>query len=577
MDALQRFFRYDKQLDRRGESLLGRESSLFLFASAISRKPLKMINIGIGSGDVALTLLFARDAYLNSQLICLQPAAVEETIEPQLLAQLESASVSVIRCVDWESPKLEGLHAACDLIAVDLSKINTTADLPSILTLAHEDALIFLYAGVAADKQNLLAEAAALLSRSEWRIDLSTRWVSSESPRQPDMLVVQKQSPGGARHHLTKASGSAPAPNDTTATPIHLALPPPANTFGWGVCSHYLSKELAKLCSVHVLTEAEAAALRRPLKGKVFHAFTGIQFESIFEQARGEQNYAYTFFENELPPQSVENAKRYDLVLGGSTWCLERMQEKGIDNSGVLIQGIDPQFFYPITTPKSQDKFVLFSGGKFEPRKGQDLVLAAFKALQAKYPDIFLVTCWHNLWPQSMDLMASSKWIRYERKGDSWSDIMNHIYSLNGLDPERIFTIDLVPNETQRDLYRKTDLGIFPNRCEGGTNLVLMEYMACAKPVIGAYSTGQRDVLSARNALLLEDIRPYEVKGPGGTRMASWTEPCLDELIAQIEYAYVHRDRIAVLGRQAGEDLRKLTWTHSAKSLLRSMGEAVED
>jgi glycosyltransferase involved in cell wall biosynthesis len=176
-----------------------------------------------------------------------------------------------------------------------------------------------------------------------------------------------------------------------------------------------------------------------------------------------------------------------------------------------------------------------------------------------------------------MDLMAGSKLIRYERKGESWAEIMNHIYALNGLDPERIFTIDLVPNETQRDLYQKTDLGIFPNRCEGGTNLVLMEYMACAKPVIGAYSTGQRDVLSADNALLLEDIRPHEIRGPDGSLVATWTDPSLDELIAQIEFAYQNRKRIAELGRRAGKDLKKRTWTHTAKSLLKSMGEDIEE
>jgi glycosyltransferase involved in cell wall biosynthesis len=176
-----------------------------------------------------------------------------------------------------------------------------------------------------------------------------------------------------------------------------------------------------------------------------------------------------------------------------------------------------------------------------------------------------------------MDLMAGSKWIRYERKGDNWAEIMNHIYAINGLDPSRIFTVDLVPNETQRDLYKKTDLGLFPNRCEGGTNLVLMEYMACAKPVIGAYSTGQRDVLSSENALLLKDIHTHEVRGPEGSLVATWTEPSLEELIAQIEFAYQNRGRIAELGRRAGEDLKKLTWTHTAKSLLKSMGEPVSE
>ena len=83
---------------------------------------------------------------------------------------------------------------------------------------------------------------------------------------------------------------------------------------------------------------------------------------------------------------------------------------------------------------------------------------------------------------------------------------MNHTYAINGLDPDRIRTCDLIPNEKQREIYRNTDIGIFPNRCEGGTNLVLMEYMACAKPVIASYTSGHKDKVSNDNALLLFNI-----------------------------------------------------------------------
>jgi glycosyltransferase involved in cell wall biosynthesis len=575
MTPLQRFFNYHQSLDRRDETLLSDESCLYLFSSTISRKPLKMINIGVGAGDVALTLLFAGKAYAGGSLICMQPAKTETEIDPHLLAQLEHDGVVVIPDVDLDTFEHEALQCHYDLIAVDLSKINTSIDLPRVLSLAGDDAQLFLFASVAMGKRALLAEAASRLPPSEWRIDVVSRQSVQEEVPRPDMLSVHAITHGNGRRVLQRDAANLPTGRHTAAASIFLALPPPANTFGWGVCSRYLSAELGKLHPIHVLNEAEVGADIHPLPGKVLHALTGIRFESLFEQARGEENYAYTFFENELLPDSVENAKRYNLVLGGSTWCMERMREKGIQNSGVLIQGIDPRFFYPIKTQKSQEKFVLFSGGKFEPRKGQDLVLAAFKALQDKCPDMVLVNCWHNLWPQSMDLMADSKLIRYERKGENWAEIMNHIYALNGLDTERIFTIDLVPNETQRELYRKTDLGLFPNRCEGGTNLVLMEYMACAKPVIGAYSTGQKDVLSADNALLLEALHPYEIKGPDGSLVATWTEPSLDELIAQIEFAYHNREKIGELGRRAGEDLKQLTWTHSAKSLLRSMGEKV--
>jgi len=356
--------------------------------------------------------------------------------------------------------------------------------------------------------------------------------------------------------------------NITANHPLYLAMPPPAENFGWGLCSRYFSKELSKFIKIRMLDIEKETTEKRLLNGKVFHALTGINFDSLFENVRGTENFAYTFFENELTEKSMENAKKYNIVLGGSSWCRDRMLANGIENCGVLIQGIDPQNFYPITKEKNQNYFVVFSGGKFELRKGQDLVLRAIKILQEKYDDIVLINCWYNIWPESMNLMTASSHIRYEYKKGEWSEVMGHIYRLNGLDENRVVTIGLVPNETQRELYQQTDIGVFPNRCEGGTNLVLMEYLACAKPVIASNTSGHKDIVNDKNALLLNELRDFVVSDKSKAVVARWQEPALDELVAQLEFAYHNRDKIKTIGSQAGEDLKKFTWQKSAQQLV---------
>ena len=338
--------------------------------------------------------------------------------------------------------------------------------------------------------------------------------------------------------------------------------------YGWGVCSRYLIQELSQLTDCHVLNEADGSSRNGNLDGKLFQALTGVDFFPVFEKARGRQNFGYTFFENELTAHSLENAKRYDLVLGGSSWCRDRMRERGIANCGVLIQGIDPKLFFPIDEEKDSERFVIFSGGKFELRKGQDLVLKAFKILQEKYSDLWLVNCWFNKWPESMRLMAHSPYIRFEPVHGSWQELMQHTYALNGLDAERIVTCDLIPVELQRELYRSTDIAVFPNRCEGGTNLVLMEYMACGKPVIASYTSGHMDVLNNDNAILLKNLTNYTIAGPNREAIARWQEPSVDELVAQIEFAYHHRQEAGKRGQKAGEDMKRFTWRHSAEQLL---------
>jgi glycosyltransferase involved in cell wall biosynthesis len=340
-------------------------------------------------------------------------------------------------------------------------------------------------------------------------------------------------------------------------------------THGWGVCSKYLIEELPKLRSVHVLNDKDGSSSNHHLEGPLFQALTTANFEPLYTKARGTHNYGYTFFEDELTRQSIESAKRYDLILAGSTWCRDRMLEKGIPNCDVLIQGIDPKRFYPIRSEKSQDRFVIFSGGKFELRKGQDILLRAVKILQDKYPDIYLVNCWYNLWPQSLRQMTSSPYISFAySENSSWIDTMRRTYQDNGLDPSRVLTKELVPHKQLRSLFKQTDIAVFPNRCEGGTNLVLMEYMACAKPVIASAASGHKDIVTEKNALLLRQLKDINIVNDDGSIIGRWQDPSLDELVAQLEYAYHHRQATKRKARQAGEDLQRFTWKHCAERLV---------
>ena len=57
-----------------------------------------------------------------------------------------------------------------------------------------------------------------------------------------------------------------------------------------------------------------------------------------------------------------------------------------------------------------KDSFVIFSGGKFEFRKGQDIVIKAFRHLQDKYRDVNLITSWFNSWDFSFNTMSMSNY-----------------------------------------------------------------------------------------------------------------------------------------------------------------------
>jgi glycosyltransferase involved in cell wall biosynthesis len=71
---------------------------------------------------------------------------------------------------------------------------------------------------------------------------------------------------------------------------------------------------------------------------------------------------------------------------------LERSKIK----SHTVIQGIDLDLFKPAAKRHLKDKFVIFSGGKLEYRKGQDILLKAFSKLATKYEGVVLITAWRS-------------------------------------------------------------------------------------------------------------------------------------------------------------------------------------
>lgn len=387
---------------------------------------------------------------------------------------------------------------------------------------------------------------------------------------------------------------------------ITLAIPV-GSSHGWGVCGKYITRELAALTGGQVrlasqpfnvdtvgdeleyqtlnalrLTPQDAIGAQS-INGvtRLPHPLLSCVVDKTFmpwmPSLRGKFTLGYTFFEeNLITPAWVANARaHYDRMATGSSWCTKILRDLGLASAETVVQGIDPRVFFPWPDNAApareflRDRFVIFSGGKFELRKGQDIVIRAVKVLQDRHPDVFLVNSWFNPWPQSLDTMRRSPYLRWPAATSQvYAETMSRLLAENGLDLNRVMTLAPRANALMARVYRNTDVGIFPNRCEGGTNLVLMEYMACGKPVVAAATTGHSDVVHPDNALPINikgEITISDATGP----IAKWPEPDLDDAIAKLEWVYQHRTEAAQLGKKAGQDMAALTWTESAKAFLK--------
>jgi glycosyltransferase involved in cell wall biosynthesis len=376
---------------------------------------------------------------------------------------------------------------------------------------------------------------------------------------------------------------------------------PLGTTHGWGVASRMIVQELARRTAVSFLPsdplgpktvedEFQYALFASlippgvdplkpsegfPVNGPVLRAIPAVDVR-VAPKLRGPRNVGYMFFENDVvvAKRGHETLSEFDVIVTGSTWCAEVLRSAGYTNVVPIIQGIEPRVFNPLFAEKQYfpQRFVIFSGGKLELRKGQDIVIRAVQVMQQRHKDVWLFNCWYNWWGTAASL-AGSRFIRVSDFTGDYREMINKLLAMNGVDVSRVMTFGPRVNVLMPRIYRNSDVGLFPNRCEGGTNLIMCEYMACGKPVIAAYNTGQCDILTDENSKPIRKHRPFPISD-GGELAANWLEPDLDETIAHLEWAYQNRDQLKRLGTRAGEDLSKLTWGDCAEKFLRVLTSA---
>ena len=287
------------------------------------------------------------------------------------------------------------------------------------------------------------------------------------------------------------------------------------------------------------------------------------------ERVRGSSNLGIIFLEEaEVNSRAIERSKRYDRILAGSTWNLQLLRRHGITHSEVFLQGIDPTLFAlrPKAPPVSA-QFRIFSGGKLEFRKGQDIVVEAFRRFRKRCPGAILMTAWHNPWPATVAGIERRGYVTGvpKVKADGKADIASWMVS-NGIPASAIHDFGAVPNHLMPRIYAQTDLAVFPNRCEGGTNLVAMECLASGVPTVLSANTGHLDLVDETRCYPLTTQRPVEpiaqIRGTDG-----WGESDPNELAELMERAYADREGALKRGAAAAEFMKPWSWENRFREL----------
>ena len=355
-------------------------------------------------------------------------------------------------------------------------------------------------------------------------------------------------------------------------------------------------------------------------------------------------NSAIAFMERE--GQDLTLSALYDgPIFLGSSWLLASIRRASAVHPGyhalggrlhLFLQGVSELFFAEMADTDralpvladlrkgledGRQPFVVFSGGKVEFRKGQDLVLSAFK----RFYDAMvsqssrsrtssnvtdrpprLLTVWYHHWPDLVDIddpraatfgrpqfVAASDEASASDDGkpDGTLDIGAWVHD-NGVDPGVWVDPGKQSREEMRDLLRHADVAIFPNRCEGGNNLVAMEAIASGVPTIISANTGHKDIIAEvgdDTLYTLESQRPtrptpghsklWDTRPPHvGDKVRStpgaggWGESDLKEIVAHLQSIAAAPGEARRRAKEAKRRARgKWLWSRRVASFMKTL------
>jgi len=354
---------------------------------------------------------------------------------------------------------------------------------------------------------------------------------------------------------------------------MNINLMAPINQLGYGVAGLNILKALQKVAEVslfpigqpQVANQADADAVRRGVNTaqtftpsapcvKIWHQ------NQMAERVGSGKFIGFPIFEldtfNEIEDHHL---CQVDELFVCSNWarvvCLKslcewKLKRKHPSDISVVPLGVDSGIFKPAQSIDN-GKIIFFNCGKWEIRKGHDILIEAFKRVAEEYDNV-------ELW------MMCSNPFNSQEENNRWLQLYNH--------PK----VKIIPRaETQREVYNimsQVDCGVFPSRGEGW-NLELLEMMAVGKHVITTNYSAHTEFCNQDNATLIpiKDVEPA-FDGKWFFGQGNWAK-IGDQEIALLAhemcmFAEMYKGE---QNSQGVETAKKFSWENTANEIIKAL------
>lgn len=290
---------------------------------------------------------------------------------------------------------------------------------------------------------------------------------------------------------------------------------------------------------------------------RIWHA------NALAEHVGRGKRIGYTIFElDRFTDRELNHLRTQDQVITCSKWGARVLDENNI-KADVVPLGVDPTIFFPANSARPEGPTVFAHYGKWEIRKGIDVLQVAFnRAFDKKDNVVLRLHCWNPFL------------IKYDQTGNVVSDENKtwEGYFTKSRLGDKIQVCPWLP--TQADIansMRAADVGVFPARAEGW-NLELLEMMACGKHVITTNYSGHTEFANKFNSSLIEvPDRESAFDGVFFHNQGNWAAFEEEQVEQLVEYMRAAHRKVQVGWEINGEGINtasRFTWDNAAKKLV---------